>query len=327
MQSNERNEDDEEEYNEGNMVDLYDCNIIHLSQVKEILFRKNKDQNQLQKLIQNIRSLNLHGNKIGQIDVSLSEFINVQDLNLSSNNIERIEGLNALTHLRTLNLATNKITKIEGLGDLKNLKKLILSYNKIQSLEGLKWLHGPSFNLQYLDLRGNYVENPNELTYLFGLNKLKELYFQNGKDDGFANPVCKHERYRSILLSRLVINNTTQQNFCNLKILDGFKICIVKTKTDNDSNNVRNEIYLVRNNGEEGRNEFQEEDEISSTMTPYIGKYLQYIRKGSVVDSITVDATNNYSSNCFDLNQEVISSIDSNETQTQFVGLRKKQRS
>jgi hypothetical protein len=60
-------------------------------------------------------------------------------LALSTNNIERIAGLNALSKLEVLSLGRNQIKKLEGLDAVAStLQELWISYNLLEKLVGFK---------------------------------------------------------------------------------------------------------------------------------------------------------------------------------------------
>mmetsp|Transcript_35659 Transcript_35659/g.57701 ORF Transcript_35659/g.57701 Transcript_35659/m.57701 type:complete len:293 (-) Transcript_35659:684-1562(-) len=146
----------------------------------------------------NLTSLNLHSNRISRIDDSLNYLSRLRDLNLSSNEIEIMEGLDALSSLRVLNLSSNKIRRVGGLAQLHCLQRLILSYNRITSLEGFSLLRADSCQLEFVDLRGNRVSSLAELSHLSSCSKcLREVIFQlNGKD----NPICAAPAYASTVI-------------------------------------------------------------------------------------------------------------------------------
>ena len=60
--------------------------------------------------------------------------VNLTDLNLSSNAVQKIENLSQLASLRHLNLADNQITHIDPLMTLTNLESLNLAGNLIERL-------------------------------------------------------------------------------------------------------------------------------------------------------------------------------------------------
>ncbi len=57
--------------------------------------------------------------------------LDIEKLDLGSNQITKIEGLDNLVKLRWLDLDENQITKIKGLDKLVNLQKLHLKKNNI----------------------------------------------------------------------------------------------------------------------------------------------------------------------------------------------------
>lgn len=70
---------------------------------------------------------------------NLEDFPNLKILDLSYNELSKIEALDSLKKLEILNLQNNQIRKIEGLGYLQQLKKLYLTRNSIARLEGLQF--------------------------------------------------------------------------------------------------------------------------------------------------------------------------------------------
>lgn len=72
-------------------------------------------------------------------EANLESFPSLKILDLSYNEIGKVEGLDSLKKLEILNLQNNQIQKIEGLGYLQELKKLYLTRNCICRLEGLQY--------------------------------------------------------------------------------------------------------------------------------------------------------------------------------------------
>lgn len=74
-----------------------------ITSLKDIKCNREEEQN-------NVNSIYLHGNQINKIELGvLTKFKNLISLDLSSNNISKIEGLNELYHLKFLNLSNNKV--------------------------------------------------------------------------------------------------------------------------------------------------------------------------------------------------------------------------
>ncbi|ORX87418.1 outer arm dynein light chain 1 [Anaeromyces robustus] len=138
----------------------------------------------------NINSITLHSNNIKVIEQGiLHKFINLTILDLSSNQIEKIQGLEKLYNLKILNLSNNKIKIIEGLSELRALSKLLLAYNNIKTLEGFVQLHGIHYSLFILDIRGNNIENIEEIKYLAGCPVIINIFYN------IVNPFCQKLKY------------------------------------------------------------------------------------------------------------------------------------
>ena len=59
----------------------------------------------------------------------MDNLFNLQELNLSRNQISRVKGLQSLKNLEILNLSRNQISCVEGLDKLVNLTGLDLAHN------------------------------------------------------------------------------------------------------------------------------------------------------------------------------------------------------
>ncbi len=111
-----------------------------------------------------LTELNLSSNEIKKID-GLDKLKKLQNLYLDSNQITKIEGLHNLKKLQLLYLHSNQIDKIERLDSLPVLKSLDLSSNQITQIEGLEKLK----TLEVLFLTSNKIRK------IDGLNKLNKL--------------------------------------------------------------------------------------------------------------------------------------------------------
>lgn len=80
---------------------------------------------------------------------------NLEYLNLSNNNIQKIDGIENLFKLRILHLNNNRIGEIPDLKNLKSLKELYLSNNIIKKVIGIRGLQ----NIDTIDLHSNYIED------------------------------------------------------------------------------------------------------------------------------------------------------------------------
>lgn len=87
----------------------------------------------------------------------LDLYASLKELNISSNSILSMSGLENLRWLETLNMSCNKISQIFNLQNLtKSLKSLNLSHNRIVSLVPLRDFAEFSV-LESLDLTDNYI--------------------------------------------------------------------------------------------------------------------------------------------------------------------------
>ena len=76
-------------------------------------------------------------------------------LDLSSNRICQIEGLDRLQRLRLLNLASNQLQTAVGLESLRALTRLDLGFNLLTSTAGIDALRGEEYSVEELDLRSS----------------------------------------------------------------------------------------------------------------------------------------------------------------------------
>lgn len=91
---------------------------------------------------------------------------NLEELDLSDNEISQIRGLTPLRRLRMLNLSANRITLIEGLETLARLEELDLSVNTIERIPA---------SIKHLVALKTLKLHSNKLTTLRDLNNLKSL--------------------------------------------------------------------------------------------------------------------------------------------------------
>ncbi|KAJ1339088.1 hypothetical protein BSLG_006226 [Batrachochytrium salamandrivorans] len=74
-----------------------------------------------------------------KMDSSLGTLAKVEQLSLSTNQIEKISNLHGLAYLRVLSLGRNNLKKIEGLDAVAHtLEELWVSYNQIEKLNGVE---------------------------------------------------------------------------------------------------------------------------------------------------------------------------------------------
>lgn len=122
-----------------------------------------------------IVDLNFHFKFIGKIE-GLDEFAaNLRNLDLSSNNIREIEGLEGMSKLKELKLHSCQITRIQGLKVCPALAALHLEDNHITTIDGLDTLKF----LEYLALSKNMIQKLGRS--LSKLAKLRELHLAHNQ--------------------------------------------------------------------------------------------------------------------------------------------------
>ncbi|MCG8760977.1 hypothetical protein G1L15_13870, partial [Tenacibaculum finnmarkense] len=99
----------------------------------------------------------------------LDTLTNLSLLDISFNQITKIENLDKLTNLSKLKIIGNQITKIENIDKLTKLYELNISQNKIIEIENIDKLT----NISFLDISFNQIakiENIDKLTNIYQLN-------------------------------------------------------------------------------------------------------------------------------------------------------------
>ena len=144
---------------------LYGCNL------KNIDMLTNLPAN-------NLQELDLSKNEIEDIEpLSDISYDNLITLNLGNNNIYDISPLIKVSfiNLQNLNLSHNLIVDIEPLSDFtfKNLDKLKISSNKIRNLDVFAKV--PFINLTYLDLSNNKINDPSKALNTISIINLLHL--------------------------------------------------------------------------------------------------------------------------------------------------------
>jgi len=100
----------------------------------------------------------------GELDLSdydivdlrgIEHCINIHSLNLSGNNLRKIDSISSLTRLESIYLSGNSIQNIDCLGALANLKELDISFNEIEDISVLNKLE----SLLYVNIIGNQIKD------------------------------------------------------------------------------------------------------------------------------------------------------------------------
>jgi len=129
------------------------------------------------------RELNLRGNKVAVIENLGATQDQYDCMDLSDNEIAKLDGFPLLNRLRTLLLNNNKISKLGSLGEvLPSLNTLILTNNKLANLNDIDPLAELN-SLTHLSLLDNLVSKKQHyrLYIIHKLPKLKVLDFRKIK--------------------------------------------------------------------------------------------------------------------------------------------------
>lgn len=141
---------------------------------------------------------------IEKMDNTLSTLVNCCKLSLSTNMIDKINGLAGMKMLTILSLSRNAIKSLSGIEVLANtLEELWISYNLIEKLRGIEMMK----KLRVLYIGNNMIKDWNEFDKLIAVQTLNDLLF-------VGNPLVDNvgqELYRKDVIRKLKM----------LKILDG----------------------------------------------------------------------------------------------------------
>jgi len=125
-------------------------------------------------------------------------------LDLSFNEIEKIEGLDTLVKLTDLSLFSNKISELEGLEKLTNLHVLSIGAWRL----GLVVAAPSAFPTAPPPLGNNQLSKLDKVMYLRQFRNLQLVNLS-------GNPICREANYHSYLLSH--IRNLTYLDYRRVK--------------------------------------------------------------------------------------------------------------
>ena len=212
---------------------MEDLNLFRFKKLVQLCLRQNliESISEVDVLpIDTIKEVDFYDNRIKHISSNVNKLVNLENLDLSFNNIKRIKNIDNLVNLENLYFVQNKIEKIENLSTLTNLKNLELGGNAIReisedSLQGLGkleeiWLGKNSIprlvnlnhlkSLKILSIQGNKLK---KIEGLEELENLEELYVSN-------NFISKIENLeKNTKLNTLDITSNKVENIENIKHL------------------------------------------------------------------------------------------------------------
>ncbi|MGB1206731.1 MAG: leucine-rich repeat domain-containing protein [Chitinophagales bacterium] len=185
-------------------------------------------------------------NRLNCIPIQIKKLINLIALDLSGNQISRIENLDCLLYLKNLSLNNNLITRIENLEKLKRLEKLDLFENQIQKIESLNILQ----QLKNLEL------GRNKIVKIENLGKLKQLKIL-GLAQNHIQKIENLEELKQLQTLNLGINHIQKienlEELEQLRRLDLFKTKISKIENLEESKRLKelnlsyNQIFKIEN--------------------------------------------------------------------------------
>ncbi|KAI8557194.1 hypothetical protein RHMOL_Rhmol05G0317500 [Rhododendron molle] len=141
-------------------------------------------------------------------DVScLSEFKNLERLDLSANNLTSLEGLRSSVNLKWLSVVKNKFQSLKGIEGLTKLTVLNAGKNKRNSMDEIRSL---------ISLRA-LILNDNEIVTLCPLDQMKELNTLVLSRNRISKIGGSLNKVKSI--TKLSLSN------CQLQSIDSFKSC------------------------------------------------------------------------------------------------------
>ncbi|CAL6057823.1 Conserved_hypothetical protein [Hexamita inflata] len=222
-------------YLNGNYIENI-SELSKLNKLQQLDLSNNQGDSNLIELISsltNLEQVNISSNNIENINV-LSNLTNLQQLNISNNQISSINSLKSLINLRELNISSNQILNIDALANLKNLQILDISHNeKISNYKPLCGLIS-LYNL-------NIMQNPNFQTQMLSaediqsLIKLKKLNLSYNiiKNTNIKN-IKSHILYNFIHLQQLNLRQTGIKNIYFLSRLEHLQYLDISNNEIND---------------------------------------------------------------------------------------------
>ncbi|KAH8550733.1 phosphatase 1 regulatory subunit 7 protein-like protein, partial [Umbelopsis sp. PMI_123] len=116
--------------------------------------------------LKHLRLLSLQSNRIAKLE-GLEELHNLEELYVSHNLLEKIEGLENNIKLRTLDVAANRITKLENISHLSLLEEFWANSNLLptETFNDLEKQLKDKTHLETVYLEGNPMQKENRATY------------------------------------------------------------------------------------------------------------------------------------------------------------------
>ena len=180
-------------------LSLYGGSLRSLAQIKHV------------QRFANLASLCVHGCRLTRMDVDPALRAcraSLRELNLSSNQIARLEGFPALPELRVLDLTNNRLESLAGIDEgAPALTRLLVSRNALRTLHalGVPRADAKPWTLEHLDARDNALKSFADIAAGLGaVTSLKTLRLADEEGGGEAknddgNPVTRSRAYRQAI--------------------------------------------------------------------------------------------------------------------------------
>lgn len=164
-----------------------------------------------------LETLNLNNNQLNKVILAERSYPTLNTLELRRNLFNSLAEVRGASQIQRLFIAENEIPDLEGLRNLGNLRLLHLRSNKITTFDGVA---DNLTKLEYLNMRGNNVEDVEEIKKLTCLTALLRLNLAD-------NPVAEEAEYRL-------------QTLVAIRSLDSLD----KEKYEEDERNEANEVRV-----------------------------------------------------------------------------------
>eukprot|EP00466_Bigelowiella_natans_P001572 jgi/Bigna1/78269/fgenesh1_pg.53_\ len=136
-----------------NLSSLQDT-LTHLyliANLKELFIGRNKITELKGLELKSLEKLSMQSNRVVTIGDGLKGLPMLQELYLSHNGIQRMEGFDAIPQLKVLDLGGNQIKKIENIEALVELEELWMNNNFLTDFENLKQIKARELKTIYLE--------------------------------------------------------------------------------------------------------------------------------------------------------------------------------
>ncbi|CAL5975002.1 Conserved_hypothetical protein [Hexamita inflata] len=179
-------------------IKKFDCQNCELTQVKEL------------KNLVNLEEVNLSANQLRSLQ-GVEGLEHLNRLTANSNMLLFLFEFKSLDHLYHINLCDNQITSLAALKNVKNLTELLIANNRLNSLDGVEELR----NLVKLDIAGNLLSS---LTPIRSLRKITHLFIQKNRIE-LADELFNISQMQNLQVINLIENPMVDEPEFESKIL------------------------------------------------------------------------------------------------------------